>query len=87
MPALEMLGELLAQWGVAGCHWLLDEPVSNSGRLKTMLVPGIKVTSVGHRVAVEVRFRPSGASLESMVIPDREIKPVHTTIQIRVAKL
>jgi len=36
-PAIQMLGELLADWGVANCRWLLDEPVSNSGRLKTML--------------------------------------------------
>jgi hypothetical protein len=37
IPAIEMLGELIAQWNVAACRWLLDEPVSNSGRLKTML--------------------------------------------------
>jgi hypothetical protein len=28
---------LLAEWHVARCRWLLDQPVSNSGRLKTML--------------------------------------------------
>jgi hypothetical protein len=37
IPAIELLGNLLAGWGVATCHWLLDQPVSNSGRLKTML--------------------------------------------------
>jgi hypothetical protein len=31
------LGELASEWRVATCHWLLDEPVSNSGRLKTLL--------------------------------------------------
>ena len=37
-PALQVIGELCAQWHVATCHWILDEPVSNSGRLKTLLV-------------------------------------------------
>jgi hypothetical protein len=37
IPASRLLGELAAQWKVAGCHWLLDQPVSNSGRLKTLL--------------------------------------------------
>jgi len=38
IPALHILGELMADWNVASCQWLLDQPVSNSGRLKTMLV-------------------------------------------------
>jgi hypothetical protein len=37
IPAIHILGELLSEWNVATCRWLLDEPVSNSGRLKTML--------------------------------------------------
>lgn len=37
IPALELLGEVLAEWSVAGCNWLLDQPVSNSGRLKTII--------------------------------------------------
>jgi hypothetical protein len=36
-PALHILGELLAEWKVGSCRWLLDQPVSNSGRLKTMI--------------------------------------------------
>ncbi len=36
-PAIEILGELTAGWNVGGCHWLLDQPVSNSGRLKKLL--------------------------------------------------
>ncbi len=35
--AIRILGELMAQWGVGLGRWLLDEPVSNSGRLKKML--------------------------------------------------
>lgn len=37
IPALHLLGELLADWRVTCCRWLLDQPVSNSGRLKTVL--------------------------------------------------
>jgi hypothetical protein len=36
IPAIRILGELAAEWNVGGCHWLLDQPVSNSGRLKTL---------------------------------------------------
>ena len=36
-PALRLIGEALASWGVTHCHWLLDRPVSNSGRLKTAM--------------------------------------------------
>lgn len=38
MPAIDLLGTLLANWRVAKCRWLLDEPVSNSGRLRGMLL-------------------------------------------------
>jgi hypothetical protein len=37
IPAIHILGELISTWNVAACRWLLDEPVSNSGRLKTLL--------------------------------------------------
>lgn len=37
IPAIHLLGRQLAKWGVTACHWLLDQPVSNSGRLKTIL--------------------------------------------------
>jgi len=37
IPALTILGEILAEWGVSSCRWLLDQPVSNSGRLKTVI--------------------------------------------------
>ena len=37
IPAIHLLGEVLTQWKVATCRWLLDQPVSNSGRLKTIL--------------------------------------------------
>jgi hypothetical protein len=36
-PALELVGRCLQDWQVAICHWLLDSPVSNSGRLKVLI--------------------------------------------------
>jgi hypothetical protein len=37
-PAIAAVGELLAALGVAPAHWLLDSPVSNSGRLRALLL-------------------------------------------------
>lgn len=37
IPALELIGKFLAGIGVVGALWLLDSPVSNSGRLKTLI--------------------------------------------------
>jgi len=37
VPALDMLGRVIAALGVAECRWFLDRPVSNSGRLKGIL--------------------------------------------------
>ena len=36
-PALELAASWLRDRGVAACHWLLDAPVSNSGRLAGMV--------------------------------------------------
>lgn len=37
IPAIQILGNCLEEWKTASCRWLLDKPVSNSGRLKTIL--------------------------------------------------
>lgn len=37
LASIEMIGRMAERFGASGCHWLLDQPVSNSGRLKTML--------------------------------------------------
>jgi hypothetical protein len=37
IPALELLGAQLADWEIADCIWFLDRPVSNSGRLKSLM--------------------------------------------------
>jgi hypothetical protein len=36
-PALELAARWLADWGVGPCAWLLDAPVSNSGRLAALI--------------------------------------------------
>ena len=36
-PALQFLGQFMARCGILKCHWLLDRPVSNSGRLAQMI--------------------------------------------------
>jgi hypothetical protein len=36
-PALELLGRALSEAGPAQCRWLLDAPVSNSGRLRSVI--------------------------------------------------
>jgi hypothetical protein len=37
VPAMELVGRFLAEHGIAQATWYLDRPVSNSGRLKTLL--------------------------------------------------
>jgi hypothetical protein len=37
VPAVELIGEYLTDIGVTRALWLLDSPVSNSGRLKTLI--------------------------------------------------
>lgn len=37
VPAIELLAATIAELGVLRCEWLLDKPVSNSGRLRATL--------------------------------------------------
>ena len=37
IPAVQLIGEFLKEVGVTKALWLLDSPVSNSGRLKTLI--------------------------------------------------
>ena len=37
LPAIELIGQFLAEGSVSDVLWLLDSPVSNSGRLKTLI--------------------------------------------------
>ena len=38
VPALQAIGRMASQWGVAECRWWLDSPVFNSGRLKGIIL-------------------------------------------------
>jgi hypothetical protein len=38
LPALDLIGGFLADSGIGACAWYLDRPVSNSGRLKRILL-------------------------------------------------
>jgi hypothetical protein len=37
IPAMQLIGQFLSEVGIGDCLWLLDSPVSNSGRLKTLI--------------------------------------------------
>lgn len=37
IPAVELIGKFIKEAGINKCLWLLDSPVSNSGRLKTLI--------------------------------------------------
>jgi hypothetical protein len=37
IPAILLVGEVLGSMNLGTCHWLLDKPVSNSGRLKAKI--------------------------------------------------
>ena len=56
IPALRLVGETAADWGVSCCRWWLDKPVSNSGRLKTLI--GETAADAGWNMAVELVFSP-----------------------------
>jgi len=38
LPALQLIGEFLEPHDVEHCCWWLDQPVSNSGRLRTLML-------------------------------------------------
>jgi hypothetical protein len=38
LPALKLVGEVIAELRIGPCTWYLDNPVSNSGRLKQMIL-------------------------------------------------
>jgi hypothetical protein len=54
VPAAELIGGLLAELGVSHAVWLLDRPVSNSGRLKAMLAK----IAADHAWPWEIRLVP-----------------------------
>ncbi len=56
LPALRLVGETAAALGVGCCRWWLDQPVSNSGRLKTLIREA--AADAGWNMEVELTFSP-----------------------------
>jgi hypothetical protein len=56
MPALKLVGETVSALGVGLCRWLLDQPVSNSGRLKTLILDTAR--EAGWNMEVELTYSP-----------------------------
>jgi hypothetical protein len=53
-PALQLIGETLVELRVSGAHFLLDSPVSNSGRLRAVMLQ----VAAEHRWAWDVTLVP-----------------------------
>lgn len=66
LPALRLIGDTLSAWGVASCRWLLDRPVSNSGRLRSVILD--LAASAGWRWDVQLEFNPDKLLGESSAI-------------------
>jgi len=56
IPVLRLVGEVAAAWGVRCCRWWLDRPVSNSGRLKALILD--VAGQAGWNMAVALAFSP-----------------------------
>jgi hypothetical protein len=56
VPVLKMIGETVVAWGVTCCRWWLDKPVSNSGRLKTLIQE--TAANSGWNMTAELVFSP-----------------------------
>lgn len=55
-PALLLVGETASVLGVSCCRWWLDQPVSNSGRLKALILKAAE--DAGWNMKVELTFSP-----------------------------
>ena len=62
-PALELAGQVLAELKPARCIWYLDQPVSNSGRLKTIMMNAAEKRLWKWRV--EIVANPDALLIES----------------------
>lgn len=56
LPVLDLMGNMIAAFGVSCCRWWLDKPVSNSGRLKTLILDS--AASAGWNMSVDLVFSP-----------------------------
>ncbi len=63
LPVLRLVGEITAGWGVSCVRWWLDQPVSNSGRLKAAI--GELAAAAGWNMPVDLAFNPDKVLWES----------------------
>jgi hypothetical protein len=63
IPVLRLIGEASVRWGVTCVRWWLDKPVSNSGRLKALLLD--LAASAGWNMTAELVFNPDRTLWES----------------------
>jgi hypothetical protein len=62
-PALKLIGEFAQSWHVSGCRWFLDKPVSNSGRLKALILD--EAAKAGWDCQVELVMNPDNVLADS----------------------
>ena len=63
IPALQLVGEFLKEIDITQARWLLDSPVSNSGRLKTLI--GELAEKVGWNWEIELLLSPDAELIKS----------------------
>ena len=63
IPAVELIGGFLNEAGAANCLWLLDSPVSNSGRLKTLI--GELAEEHGWKWEIELLISPDAELIKT----------------------
>lgn len=56
IPALQLIGRAIAELGISCSRWWLDKPVSNSGRLKTLILE--QAQAAGWNMSVDLDFNP-----------------------------
>jgi hypothetical protein len=66
VPALELVGAALSDWGVPRCQWWLDRPVSNSGRLQRRILE--LAAARGWDWQVELVFNPDKVLAEASAV-------------------
>jgi len=74
LPALTLIGEWMEAWGVSQACWFLDRPVSNSGRLRRIILDLASVRQWNW--AVDLVFNPDKALIET----DRTIASADSVI-------
>jgi hypothetical protein len=62
-PVLGLIGQTMTDWGVTCCRWWLDKPVSNSGRLRSLILE--TAAAAGWNMTVDLVFNPDRALWES----------------------